>query len=252
MHPYRLARVFDVLTQIADSGQPTVSELARALEMPVSSAHDLLTALVDIEAVSVRDRRYELGPRAFALGLRVSDAVAVRRVAAPHMARLVEEIGHDVYLAVRSGTRVIYVDRCRGASRINIDIPLGQPLYLHSTAVGKLYAAYDAELRDQVLAGPLPRLTRRTIVEPERLQRDLASIRRIGFSVSREESVEGIVGLGAPVWGPHGRLAAALHVSALKARLKASDVGPIGAALLASAERVGRGLGVSGRPEVAA
>ena len=96
MHPYRLARVFDVLTYIAESGRPTVSEIARELEMPVSSAHDLLSALCEIEAVSVEDRRYALGPRAFSLGLRVSESVAVRRVAAAPMAHLVEEIGHDV------------------------------------------------------------------------------------------------------------------------------------------------------------
>ena len=139
----------------------------------------------------------------------------MRRLARPILTELVERIEDDVYLAVSNGGRVMYVDHFLGMRRVRVTIRLGQRLYLHSTATGKLAAAYDPRLRAAALEGPLPKLTEYTVTDPAVLAADFDAIAEQGYSVSRQESFEGIVGVAVPIWNRDGSMPAAIHVSLL-------------------------------------
>lgn len=217
----RYARTFDVLELlVGHAGGMTVTEIAKRLELPVSSSHNLLQRMVASEVVSVtEDLRYALGPRAVRLGLRIADELEVRSVARRHLQDLALATGEDVYLAVRLGENVTYVDRVPGSRPVSVEIRLGRELYLHATAVGKLYAALDPSLRPRLEHNDPPALTAHTITDPDTLDAELERIRHTGFAVSREEAVDGIVGLAVPVRDATGRLAAAVHISRLAAGL---------------------------------
>lgn len=221
MDEQRLRRVFDVLGYVAKHGQVTVTEVSRALDLPVSSSHDLLKALAQIDAVAEVRKTYVLGPLALRFSFTVSDGVSVKELARPHLEMLAESSGHDTYLAVRLGSKVVYTSRHPGNQEVNIDIPLGQSLYLHSTAVGKLFAAMDREMYQTLTNARRPALTERTRTSMEQLNRDLRGIRARGLAITRGESVPGILGVAAPVAGPGGRLVAAVHVSVLQASVSA-------------------------------
>jgi DNA-binding IclR family transcriptional regulator len=245
VHSSRLKRVFDLMLYLAASPEGRVlSDVSEDLDIPVSSAHDLLRALTETDAVSVVNRRYVLGPLALRLGVQITDSVAIRRVARPHLRALVDRIGCDVYLAIRTGRRVIYVDRYRGTQSLNLDIRLGQRLYLHSTAVGKLYAAYEPDLRAQALTSELPRLTTNTITDPVRLERELDRISRRGVSLSREESYDGAIGMAVPVWDLRDSLCAAVHVSGLRGQLGADRRPAVAEEMKRTAAAIARDLGV--------
>ena len=217
----RYARTFDVLELLVGhvSGM-TVTEIATRLELPVSSSHNLLQRMVASEVVSVtEDLRYALGPRAVRLGLRIADELEVRSVARRHLQDLALSTGEDVYLAVRLGDNVTYVDRVPGSRPVSVEIRLGRELYLHATAVGKLFAALDPSLRRRLDDTDPPMLTEHTITNPEALDAELERIRQAEFAVSREEAVIGIVGLAVPVRDATGRLVAAVHISGLRAQL---------------------------------
>ena len=79
------------------------------------------------------------------------------------------------------GKRVIYADRSLGTQRISLDIRLGEPLFLHSTAAGKLFAAVDEKLAALALSGDMPRLTPTTITSPRELEREYQRIREAGW-----------------------------------------------------------------------
>lgn len=234
----RLHRVFDVLGQLAADGPQTVSQLSRQLDLPLSSTHDLLKGLLATDAVSALGKTYSLGPRTIRLSVAVLDSFDVQRIAQQHLEHLAERVGLDVYLAVRTGTRILYVARCPGAQAVNIDIPLGRSLFLHSTAVGKLFAAFQREVYQQMIAQSRPALTSRTRTTVEQLDRDLAGIRSRGVSISRGESVPGVLGLAAPVWGASGELVAAVHVSALQGSLTSELLLGVTAEILETAQAI--------------
>ena len=220
MSPDRYLRTFDVLDLLVQhKGGLRLTEIKEALNLPVSSVHNMLQTMVSAEVATVTDDlRYSVGPRAVALALRTLQSLDIRTVARRHLQDLVKAIGDDVYLALHVGKRVIYADRCLGTQRISLDIRLGEPLFLHSTATGKLFAAFDARLGAPALSGKLPKVTSATIVDPQDLEREFKRIRTAGYAKSTEESVEGIVGYAIPILETTGNLAAAIHVSVLSKR----------------------------------
>ncbi|GAY11501.1 IclR family transcriptional regulator [Pseudonocardia sp. N23] len=238
MDSRRLGRIFDIVDHLAAHGPGTVSELSARLDLPLSSTHDLLRAMVEAKTLHLSGRRYGLGPRAIRTAIGVLDSVAVRRIAAPHLDVLADRTGFDTYLAVATGSRIVYVSRHAGRQHVNLDIPLGRSLHLHSTAVGKLFAAYRPEVADAMLRKPRPALTPQTRTSPAELDRDLAGIRSRGVSISRGESIRGVVGLATAVRDPGGTVVAAVHVSALRTTLPARRLGEVTDAMHATSTAI--------------
>lgn len=223
MDQQRLKRVFDIMELLA-TGPATVSGISKALEIPLSSSHDLLQAMLKLDAVSLRERQYSLGPRAISMSLAMVNSIRVQQIAKNHLGKLAREARLDCYLAVRTGSRVLYVSRFKGARAVDLDIPLGRALYLHSTSVGKLFAAFDSQVHQRMRKDPRPQLTLHTTTSMDRLELDLRRIRSAGISISRGESVPGIVGAAAPVRDPDGQLVAAAHMSIVQAAVPSDEL----------------------------
>lgn len=220
MSPDRYLRTFHVLNLLVQHKEGLcLTEIKDALHLPVSSVHNMLQTMVSAEvAVVTDDLRYSVGPRAVSLALRTLNSLDIRTISRRYLQDLAKEIGDDVYLALRMGKRVMYADRVLGTQRISLDIRLGEPLFMHSTATGKLFAANDPKLAAQVLAAPLKKLTAATITDVKELEREYARIRIQGFAKSVEESVDGIVGYAVPVHDGTHQLVAAIHASVLDKR----------------------------------
>ncbi len=217
----RLSRLFDVLELLVTHQQGmSVTEISKRLGLPISSAHNLLQRLVAADVVVVSDGpRYSVGTRLVRLGIRTVDGLEIGTVARRHLQELARSVGDDVYLAVRLGNRVVYIERIQGTRSVTVDIRLGQALFLHATAVGKLFAAHYPQLEKRMLTGALPQLTPATITDPDALRAELAAIRGDQYALSLEESIVGVVGLATPVMNANDEMTAALHISALRAHM---------------------------------
>ena len=220
MRPERYLITFDILKLLTERNTPLrLTEIKQALDLPVSSLHNMLQTMVSAEVVTIDDDlRYAVGPRTVSLALRTVQSLDLRTVARRPLQDLARELGDDVYLAMRVGQRAIYVDRVLGNQRISLDIRLGEPLMMHCTATGKLFAALDGRLEAHALAGKLPKMTSVTITDPQQLKKEYARIRDAGFSRSEEEAMAGVVGYALPIRDGTGRVVAAVHVSVLSTR----------------------------------
>jgi IclR family acetate operon transcriptional repressor len=238
----RLVEVLDFLLQ-APGQTATLSEVVTAVGKPLSSTHDLLRAMVGSGLLEIdAAKRYRTGPVLVRLAILAIDQVDIVATARPHLDRLVRDVGHDAYLAVRAGDTVSYVARCAGTYRAGLDIKLGEPVPLHSSAVGKLFTAFFPDLEARVTTGPLPALTPQTIVDTARLVAEMREIRERDSSLSIEETITGIVGFAAPVRDATGRLVAAVHISAFKDNLAPDDVPRIDQAARECARDIERAL----------
>jgi DNA-binding IclR family transcriptional regulator len=216
MRPDRFLRTFEILDLLIDHQDGLrLTDVSKALGVPVSSVHNLLHTMVEAEVVVLAGQRYLLGPRAVRFGARVMSSLEVRDVSRAWLEDLARQIGNDVYLAVRVGHRVMYVDRHRASQTVSLNIRLGSSLSLHATAVGKLFTAYSPELESWVTSHPRAALTAQTITDAEVLEREFATIRQDGVSISREEGHTGVVGVAVPIRDPKDHLLAAIHISVL-------------------------------------
>jgi len=243
--PERYLRTFDVLSLLVRHQDGLrLTEIKDALGLPVSSVHNMLQTMVSADVASVdEDLRYTIGSRAVALALRTVQSLDIRSLARRPLQDLAKTIGDDIYLGLRLGKRVIYADRTLGTQRISLDIRLGEALFLHSTATGKLFAAFDEKLAVQAVAERLPKLTGHTITDPAELRREYERIRVAGYAKSEEESMEGVVGYAVPIRDHAGGLAAAVHASVLTNRATKAHERKLLASARKSAEQIEKLLG---------
>jgi IclR family transcriptional regulator, blcABC operon repressor len=197
----RAALILDVLAEAA--GEPIgPSELARRLGLPKSSIANICGALADAGLV----RRIGTG---FALGRRLAELggaylATIDQVQEFYEASKKLPTGSDetVQFAVLQGLEVTYLARHDGRQPVRLTSAIGRRLPAFSTATGKaaLASLDEAEL-DRRLAGigALPQPTRRAHRSVDELLVDLAEIRRRGYAIDDEETMEGVVCYGVTV-----------------------------------------------------
>jgi DNA-binding IclR family transcriptional regulator len=224
----RILRIFDILEFLAPhSNGVTVTEVSKRLDLPISSTHNLLQKLVSVEAVVVTDGlRYSLGARAVRYGIAMMEGLELRSVARKTLQELAHQIKQDVYLAERFGSRVTYTDRVLGPKPVAFDIRLGQSLYLHSTSVGKLFAAHHQALRDKLFSRERPKLTEATLVGEDELNAELDRILIQGYASSWGEAIPGIVGISVPIMDARNTMVGAIHISVFDTTLRHGETPP--------------------------
>ena len=211
-------KAFSLLVAFGDQASTGlgVSELARRTNLSKSTAFRVLGMLERNAMVERVGTNYRLGARLHELGRGVYAPAheRVRDLLLPFLTELFEATKHTVHLAALHGTEVVYLSKLYGHRTVPAPSRIGGRLPAQCTAVGKVLLAYDPDAYNAALAGPLPRLTRRSISDPARLAADFARIRRDGVAEDLEESQIGLNCVAAPVFGRHGRPVAGMSVSA--------------------------------------
>jgi DNA-binding IclR family transcriptional regulator len=203
-------RVLSVLSVFGQAdGDLGVSEISRTLSLDKSVVHRILSALVEHGYVD-RDpdtRRYQVGLQAWELGQRYSAVTHVTRVAQAPLERLVGELGGTGYLCRLDGMQIVYVAVADSSGALRVHVEVGNRAHAHTTAVGKaMLATLPAdELRARLdAAGPLPRRTPSTILEPAKLLEQVEQARRDGHATNRGEHNPGVGSVGVAIRDPAG------------------------------------------------
>ncbi len=184
----------------ASAPRLSLSEIAERSGTPLTTTHRLLAELTEWGALQRRaDGRYEIGRKLWDLGLLAPVQMELRQVAAPFLQDVHTAIRDTVHLAVREGLSALYVERISGRESVPVVSQVGSRLPLHATGVGKvLLAAAPQDVVEQALRS-LTRITRNTIVEPVRMRRELAEVRRRRYARTSEEMSAGAASLAVPV-----------------------------------------------------
>jgi DNA-binding IclR family transcriptional regulator len=111
---------------------------------------------------------------------------------------------------------------------------VGESIPVHATAVGKLYLAFDPAHIEA--AAPAAEFTPRTLADPAALRAEVELVRTRGWATNRDEWVEGLSVVAAPVRRARpGVLDGAVALAAASARLDALGVEATAARVLAAA-----------------
>ena len=158
------------------------------------------------------------------------------------MEDLYEATHENVQLAVRDGYDALFVERIRGPKSVAIVTRPGGRLPLHATGVGKALLAYEPlTFIDEVIARGLPRMTPFTITDGDVLRRDLAQVRKRGYSTTKDEMTIGAVSVGAAIFGPEDQVVGAVS---LVVASKGANPAAIAPAVRAVANGLTRRVGI--------
>ena len=219
-----LDRAMRLLDALAAQPDPvTLKELATRTGLHASTAHRILNDLVQGRFVERVDNGiYQLGMRLLELGSLVKGRLNVHEAAIPGMRALHKLTGQTINLSIQQGDEIVYIDRAWSErSGMQVVRAIGGRAPLHLTSTGKLFlSTLDPRLvRAYALRTGLAGQTRNSLTSLEALERDLALVRRLGYSRDNEELELGVRCIAAGIFDDAGHLVAGLSISAPASRL---------------------------------
>lgn len=238
-------RTLRVLRFLAAQPNPVpLDRIARALEIPRSSAYHLLNAMID-EGFIVHladDNCYGIGIAAYEVGTGYSRQAPLQRIARRPLAALVDRIGQSAHLAVPHGRDVLYVLEERAPGRPPLVTDVGVRLPAHLTASGRaILAALPAE-QVRALFPDRDAFVQRHATGPAsltELRGELVDTRKRGYAVEDGDITPGFASVAAVVLD-HNRLpVAAVAVTYLA---EAISTEPLVAAVTATAQQLSQRL----------
>ncbi len=214
--PVSMIERMTLILDAFDASTPTLTllGLVERTGLPRSTVHRILDQMIKLRWLAHTSGGYRLGMRALELGGLTADHNEIRDAVSPLLHELSQRTGMVGHLAVLDGRDVVYLDKAGGRFASSLPTRLGGRMPAHATGVGKaMLACLEPNIAEAALRTRLPRLTPRTICEPEALARELQQIRlRQGVAIDREEAVVGIACVAAPLRG-RGTAPAALSLS---------------------------------------
>jgi IclR family transcriptional regulator, acetate operon repressor len=244
-----LERAFSILDLFTpEHPEWTATRAAHAVGVPVPTAYRILVALRarSFVAQDAGTKRFRLGVGALELGERARALVDVRTAALPVLRRLCRESGETALLTATSEhhDHGVCLERVESRHPLRLSVQTGRMLPLHAGASQKALLAYLPEEEiDRIIAGPLERLCRATIVNANELRADLARVRRRGWADSFEETDVGVWGLAVPILDAGGRLVAAVGLAGPSARMSRARLREHLVKLRSGAEDIGEAIG---------
>jgi DNA-binding IclR family transcriptional regulator len=243
-----------------------VSEIAERLGLAKTTVHGLLRTLEhqDLVEQDAETGKYRLGPAMLQLGNAFLDHHELRGRSLLWADALATRVGEAVRVGVLHGRQVLVVHHVfRPDDSVQI-LEVGASLPWHASALGKAQvASLTSDQRRSMLAGPLPRLTGRTISDPHELALELDGISAAsGLATEDQEAVIGEAEVAAPVFDHRRHAIGAIGVAGPAERVLATrTLEEVSAAVLDAARRLswemgarrpasgsnGRGVRVAGR-----
>ncbi|QMU58130.1 MAG: helix-turn-helix domain-containing protein [Boseongicola sp.] len=200
---------------LVDVGAPKgVTEIARNLKLSKSNTFRILQTLVDMGYVKHdQSRLYSATARFWQIGCRWADSLDVRSQAASDMLLLSRSTDASVYLAVREGINVVYIDKLEGRIPVPSWNSVGGIAPIHCVAVGKALLAADFDNIRGMIVEPLPRYTTQTLTTLAELERDVFGTQKRGYARDRCEFREQTLSVAAAITDRQGNSIAAIGVS---------------------------------------
>ena len=194
-------RAFRLVDELAENGGGGVSELADRLDMPVSTVHDYLQALVATGYVTMDNKEYQTTTRFLEVGHRHRHRLEVFKAVRDELEDVAEETGEHATLLIEEDDQAVILAVQEGPDAVNLFAYPGARMPLHATAPGKAMLAHmPAERVDGIIdRHGLVAVTSQTITDSDVLFEQLESIRQAGYAVDEGERIAGMVCIAAPI-----------------------------------------------------
>lgn len=192
-------------------------DISRKLNIPKSTALNLLRTLEEYGYLikTYPSMNYRLGYSIMQLNYCTQMSMPVVRFSLPFLEDLQIKTGKTIYLTTHINGKVLYLEVAHQNRRMFSYSISGKTLHMHCTGCGKAMLAFlpEEEIRSIIKLHGIPAFTPNTITNEEALYRELAEIRKRGYSTDHEEETLGVRCIAAPILNAQGYPTAALSIS---------------------------------------
>lgn len=207
-------------------GPMTLSDLARAAELPRATARRMLFTLQRGGFVSGDGKLFSLTPHVLTLAasyLRSNQLVTVLQPVLDRVATAANEISS---VAVLDGDEVVFIARSSPARMFSSGLEIGYRLPAFCTSVGRAMLGQldDADLAARLKAIKREALTPQTVTDPKPLLARIAADRAQGYSLVDREAEPHFRSISVPVRRYDGVIVAAINMGAHVDRVPAQEL----------------------------
>jgi DNA-binding IclR family transcriptional regulator len=216
-----VAKAFALLQWMAETGTERIGvrEAAKALAMTPSSAHRVVTSLVEEGILEHHEEsgRYVFGLEMIRLAHRITDNWSVRTVALQPLRDLVAACDEAAFLNLfdRGRGEIIGVECVESNQLLRYVVELNKWKPVHVGAAGWAVMAHlNAEERQAIIerTGLRP-LTTQSVTDVAELEGQLEQVRSRGYAITHGQRIPGAVGLAVPLFSPSGRVFGSIGLS---------------------------------------
>jgi DNA-binding IclR family transcriptional regulator len=231
------SRVLATLEKVAEHQPIGITELAALLREDKSAIQRALATLAEegwIRAAPGKSKRWEVTGKIHAVSQVAHVALGsqeLRERARPALQALREQTGESVILNVPERGRFVVSDVLESRQYLRIVPEIGMVVQTLGSATGRALLPYMNTQTQREFLGGLP--------DAAMLEEFVETVKR-GYSISREELVEGSTNLAAPIFEADGRPVGVVLVSAPSDRLTPKDYPKIGSLVVATAHALSR------------
>ncbi len=209
-----------------NSGPMTLSDLARAAELPRATARRMLFTLQRGGFVSGDGKLFTLTPHVLTLAasfLRSNQLVTVLQPVLDRVATAANEISS---LAVLDGDDVVFIARSSPARMFSGGLEIGYRLPAFCTSVGRAMLGQldDADLLARLKKMNRETLTPQTVTDPKALLASIASDRMQGYSLVDREAEPHFRSISVPVRRYDDVIVAAINMGAHVDRVPSQEL----------------------------
>jgi len=195
----------------------SAQEISKKLSMPLSTTYKYLQVFKEKQFLSKNEQtnQFYLGLMILKLGLFAAKKTSVMNIASPYLKLLVNLSLETAVLTVVDGTNAICVDILESPRAVKFITAKGNTMPLYAGSPGKTLLAFkDPSFIDHLIETTgLVKLSKNTITDGEQLKKELAVIRRQGFSESDSEFEAGVYSVAAPIFDYKGLVNSSISVA---------------------------------------
>jgi IclR family pca regulon transcriptional regulator len=204
----------------------TLSEIAKAADLPRATARRILFTLQHGGFVSSDGKQFALTPHVLTLAgsyLRSNQLVSVLQPVLDHISVEAQEISS---LAVLVRDDVVFIARATPTRIFTGGVDIGYRLPAFCTAVGRamLGRFSDVELKAKLASTRREALTPQTMTDPKRLLAAIAADRSRGYALVDREAEPHFCSIAVPVQRYDGTIVAAINIGAHVDRISTEEM----------------------------
>lgn len=208
-----LRKAILILDLIGRRGRLPFSAIQKTLDLPKSTTHQLLKALIDVSALQLQsDGGFTLGPKLCELGVLASRQRTLDSLSLKHLESLAGRSGLSCEIATFEGREAVVLASASPHGRARRTGSEGRRWPLNQVATGKALLAFLEEAERNRLFADLDwtKATPRSIASPDAMLRELDVVRQRGWALDDREALEDTSCIAAPVFDCRNRVVAAV------------------------------------------
>lgn len=240
-------KCIDILELIAKSKEGiSLKGIMSALELPKTSAYDILKELVDNNMI-IETRgdvtTYKIGLKTFQIGNEYLNDTDLISIAKPIVKEMADILMKTAFIAVMNEGFVTYIYKYEPPTSIITTSNIGTKNPIHCTSLGKamLSGMSKDEITKELAYSTYEKRTEHTLTNYEALMADIEKTKLRGYSIDDREIEEHTLCIGAPIINHEGKVVAGLSISGFYSEKR--DVEDEGQKIRKAAEAISKQLG---------